>query len=133
MSTIDPDPARLPELLASLPAGVPIFMLNLLRFRAEAQYRDGTPGGSGREAYARYAELTKERLAQVGAEILYFGNARAMIIAPPAEKWDAVLLVRYPSAEAFARMLAMPDYLAGTIHRTAALEDARLIATISAR
>jgi hypothetical protein len=39
-------------------------------------------------------------------------------------------LVKYPSVDAFMTILKMPDYLAATVHREAALEDSRLIATI---
>ena len=54
-------------------------------------------------------------------------NARVALIAPEQEHWDEVLLVRYPSPEAFLAMLADPEYRAATIHRTAALADSRLI------
>ena len=57
------------------------------------------------------------------------GEAHAALIAPPEERWDEVLLVRYPSVAAFVGMLQQHDYQAATVHRTAALEDARLIAT----
>jgi uncharacterized protein (DUF1330 family) len=52
------------------------------------------------------------------------------VIAPADEQWDQVLLVKYPSVDAFLTMIRMPDYLAATVHREAALEDSRLIATI---
>ena len=49
------------------------------------------------------------------------------VIAPEEEHWDEVLLVRYPSIQAFAKMLADPEYKEATKHRTAALAEARLI------
>jgi uncharacterized protein (DUF1330 family) len=52
------------------------------------------------------------------------------VIAPEDETWDQIFLVKYPSVDAFMTMLKMPDYLAATVHREAALEDSRLIATI---
>jgi uncharacterized protein (DUF1330 family) len=130
MKTIDPDPQKLPGLLAALPAGTPLVMLNLLRFRAVAQYRDGPADYSGREAYRRYSEVALRKLAEVGAEVIYVGAAQGALIAPPEECWDEVLLVRYPNAAAFAAMLAMPDYREATRHRSAALDDARLVATL---
>ncbi len=44
------------------------------------------------------------------------------------DRWEEVLLVRYPSKEAFASMLADPEYREATRHRTAALHEARLVA-----
>ena len=130
MKTIDPDLQKLPALLAALPAGAPIVMLNLLRFREVAQYRDGPADYSGREAYRRYSEVALRKLAEVGAEVIYVGAAQGALIAPPEEDWDEVLLVRYPNAAAFMAMLAMPDYREATRHRSAALDDARLVATL---
>lgn len=128
--TIDPVPGEFPALLAGLPKNTPIVMLNLLRFSALAHYRDGVPRGSGREAYARYAEVALRKVREVGGTPIFLGAVQAGLICPDDECWDDVLLVRYPSSDAFISMLAMPDYLEATRHRTAALDDARLIATV---
>ena len=130
MKTVDPIASRLPAILASIPADTPIVMLNLLRFRERAQYRDGTSDCSGREAYARYSAVAIKKLSEIGARPVFVAKTAAMVIAPPEEIWDEVLLVRYPSVAAFSAMLAMPDYQAATAHRTAALDDARLIASV---
>ena len=50
------------------------------------------------------------------------------MIGPSDEAWDEVLLVQYPSRKAFLTMAGNPEYLACTVHRTAALADSRLIA-----
>jgi hypothetical protein len=52
-----------------------------------------------------------------------------MLLGPPEERWDLALLVRYPSKVAFLALVSNPDYQNITVHRTAALEDSRLIAT----
>lgn len=131
MKTIDPDLHRLPAIFAGIPQGVPIVMVNLLRFRETALYKGVPADYSGREAYRRYSEVALAQLAKIGAGVIYLGAARGALIAPPDEAWDEVLLVRYPSIQAFMGMLADPDYRACTKHRTAALEDARLIATVA--
>jgi uncharacterized protein (DUF1330 family) len=134
--TIDPVASQLPGILAALPQDRPLVMLNLLRFSEQARYRHSRGPGetpcSGREAYARYAEVAEKKVQAVGGQVVYMGRVKGLLIAPPDEHWDEVLLVRYPSASAFAAMLAMPDYMAATRHRTAALDDARLIATVEA-
>jgi uncharacterized protein (DUF1330 family) len=38
-----------------------------------------------------------------------------------------MFLVEYPSLQAFATMVTSPDYQKVAIHRTAALQDSRLI------
>ena len=127
-SIIDPNPATLPDIMASLPDDTPIVMLNLLRFRQTARYKEGEASYSGREAYQKYSEVAFGKVQGVGDEMVWKGRALAGVIAPQEEQWDSVLLVRYPSKQAFMSMLADPEYREATKHRTAALEEARLIA-----
>jgi hypothetical protein len=49
------------------------------------------------------------------------------LIGPDSERWDAVLLVQQDSTAAFMAFASNPEYLAGIGHRTAALEDSRLL------
>ena len=94
-------------------------MLNLLRFRE-----------GGRDSYAAYAEaLTTRFLARYGGEVLYAGDGSTALVADDGQSWDAVLLVRYPSREAFTRMVADPEYQQVTHLRTEALTEAVLQAT----
>lgn len=120
------------SLLGMLPKDIPVVMVNLLRFRDTALYPQGSSfeNCSGRQAYKRYMDTAVEKLNQVGAKPIWMSKVLAGVIAPAEERWDQVLLVRYPSVESFMTMISMPDYLAATVHREAALEDSRLIATI---
>jgi uncharacterized protein (DUF1330 family) len=99
--------------------GGPIVMLNLLKFKED-----------GRRSYEQYAGRTGPFLAEVGGELLYAGDASATLVAPSSHDWDMVLLVRYPSREAFCRMVANPDYQAITHLRSEALDAAVLQATV---
>jgi uncharacterized protein (DUF1330 family) len=114
---VDPTGADLKRYLAEDPGG-PVVMLNLLRFAPD-----------GRESYDRYAREIRPFLEKVGAQLVYFGDCSTILVAPDGHEWDAVLLVRYPSREAFSRMVADPDYQQITGLRTAALSDAILQAT----
>ena len=110
----------------------PVVMLNLLRFRAVADYRehpDLEPPEpiSGAEAYRRYVENTLPILSKVGSEILFRASGGAALIGPSDERWDLVVLVRHQSAQAFLGFAQDPAYLAGAGHRIAALADSRLI------
>ena len=101
-------------------SGGPVVMLNLLR------YAEG-----GRELYARYAEALRETfLPRYGAEVLYAGEGSTALGAESGQQWDAVLVVRYPSRQAFSDMVADPDYQQVTQWRTAALTEAVLQATV---
>ncbi|HWS74276.1 MAG TPA: DUF1330 domain-containing protein [Quisquiliibacterium sp.] len=130
MSSIDPTPAAFKALFTAFPPGVPVVMLNMLRFRERAEYAPGAgePPRSGREAYAEYTTRAMERVQAVGGRKLWGGAALHAVIAPEGEAWDEVFLVEYPSTEAFMNMVRAPEYQAFTHHRTAALADSRLIA-----
>jgi uncharacterized protein (DUF1330 family) len=118
--------------LAALPGeDGAIVMINLLRYRERAVYPDGFEAEpcSGREAYGRYGEVALQRIGTVGGSILWMGGVAATVIAPEGEGWDDAVLVQYPSRQAFLEMIAQPEYQAAAPHRSAALEDSRLIAT----
>lgn len=132
MKTIDPVPGAFGKTLAGIPKGVPIVMLNLLKFREQAQYLDASePPCSGREAYERYGSRAIGAVKAIGGEVLWYGSAVGSLIAPPDESWDEILLVRYPSIDAFVKIMMASEYQAFAKHRTAALEDARLVATVA--
>jgi uncharacterized protein (DUF1330 family) len=116
---VDPGGADLKRYLAEDPGG-PVVMLNLLRFQ---------PDG-GRARYAEYAEHFRRTAAPFGAEVLYLGDGSTALVAEPGQSWDAVLLVRYPSRQAFSDMVRDPAYGAGAHLRTEALQEAVLQATV---
>lgn len=95
----------------------PFVMLNLLKFKKEG----------GREAYLRYIKESGPYVKGVGAEVLYFGKANELLNG--AETWDVVMLVKYPSRNAFLEMANNPDYLKVHEYREEALERAVLYAT----
>ena len=116
---IDPTGQDLKRYLAEDPGG-PVVMLNLLRFR---------PDG-GREGYAAYVEHFRRTSSPFGAEVLYMGAGSSVLVAEPGQAWDAVLLVRYPSRQAFSDMVRDPAYQQGAHLRTSALSEAVLQATV---
>ena len=107
----------------------PITMLNLLRFRAEAEYPAGFEAEpcSGEQAYRRYAEGALGVMERVGGRPIWGAPAGQSVIAPDGESWDEVFLVYYPSRSAFLEMATDESYLEVVTHRTAALADSRLI------
>jgi len=130
MGSITPRPDQLQEAIAGVPRGVPVVMLNMLRFRKTAAYPDGRPSISGKEAYARYSAEASRQVAKVGGSLVWIGNAQGALIGPPEEHWDQIFLVRYPSIEAFIEMIGSAAYQDIVVHRSSALEDSRLIVTL---
>jgi hypothetical protein len=114
----------------------PVVMLNLLRFRAVADYSatpELAPAApiSGEAAYRRYVEHTRPFLERSGGEVLFHGRGGAFLIGPSDERWDAAMLVRQASAASFLAFASDPAYLSGIGHRTAALEDSRLLPLVA--
>lgn len=116
----------------SRPPSGPVVMLNLLRFRAEADYSahpalaPATPR-SGAEAYDLYIQHTTPFLRESGGEVTFLGAGGEFLIGPSGERWDLVLLVRHQSAESFLAFASNETYLGGLGHRLAAIEDSRLL------
>ncbi len=94
----------------------PIIMINLLKFKTDG----------GRESYARYSEGLQESFQRIGGQIIEGGDTIMTVIGN--EEWDEVLVVRYPSIDAFIEMQRDKGYQAAVPFRTEAMEDSRLIA-----
>lgn len=125
---IDPTRESIKRFAEEFPAGQPVVMLNLLRFREQAAYADpAAQPCTGRAAYAEYSRLIEPILAGVGAQVVWVGKSFGSLIAPPGEEWDEVLLVQYPAKDAFLGMIRSEAYRAIVHHRTAALADSRLV------
>ena len=113
-----------------------ITMLNLLRFRAEADYsqyealRPSTPI-TGRAAYERYLAGIRPCFAQFGSRIIYQGTSAEFLIGPTEERWDMVLLVEHPSVAQFMALAQDAAFLQQAGHRVAAVADSRLLPSVT--
>jgi uncharacterized protein (DUF1330 family) len=106
--------------LAARPADAPVVMVNVLKFK--------TPGGL--ESYRRYGQEVVPHLQRVGATIRYTGTALAFVIGDGERPWwDAILIVEYPTPQAFIDMVTSAEYATVHEHRAAGLERGDLIAT----
>jgi uncharacterized protein (DUF1330 family) len=106
--------------LAARPPDAPVVMVNLLKFK---------PVG-GPERYLQYGVGVAPHLQRVGATVLYAGEAPAMVIGDGERPWwDAIVVVQYPTPQAFIDMVTTEEYATVHEHRTAALERGDLIAT----
>jgi hypothetical protein len=70
----------------------PVVMLNMLKFKDRQHYF---------ETYLPAFRKVTETLGIPDVKVRLVGNVVANILAPENEVWDAILLVEYPSAQAF--------------------------------
>ena len=110
----------------------PVVMLNLLRLRDVADYSANPELApdqpiSGAEAYDRYIAHTLPHLADSGGSLLFLGEGGPFLIGPEGERWDRAMLVQQSSVGAFMAFADNQAYLQGLGHRTAAVEDSRLL------
>ena len=110
-----------------------IAMLNLLKFREKAIYKDGRSEDiSGREAYMRYANAMTKIVEREGGRILFTGRIAGLVIGAVEKMWDVAAIMEYPSRAAFQRIVTLPEVQEIGVHREAGLEGQLLIMTESA-
>jgi uncharacterized protein (DUF1330 family) len=133
MDHIAPLPEQLKAFIELVSDDTPIVMINLLKFRDHANYPpdSGFTPCTGREAYQRYAAAAGPIIGKLGGGLQWVADVKCVVIGPVSESWDEALLVKYPTRKSFMDMVAMPEYQKIGVHRTAALNDSRLIATVS--
>ena len=136
MRTVEIDTEAVLSAADVISKDVPIFMINLLRYKEQADYGERTdfPACSGREAYfQRYVPAfnkvaMSERIEEI--KVFFVGDVLAHLVAPSDEQWDDVAIVEYPDFAAFRRLIESRQYASeADYHRKAALEDWRLIVT----
>ncbi len=119
MSGLEPTPEQFAA-LAARPADEPVVMVNLLKFKPE----------SGLESYLQYGREVVPHLERVGATLRYAGGAPAVVIGDGEQPWwDAILIVEYPTPQAFIDMVTTQEYAKVHEHRAAGLDRGDLIAT----
>lgn len=92
----------------------PVVMLNLLRFK---------PDG-GQERYAEYGAAVAPLLEKAGGRVVFLGEGAEPLLGDGS--WDSVLLVEYPTRQAFLEMISSAEYQAIGHLRTEALEKGEL-------
>jgi uncharacterized protein (DUF1330 family) len=106
--------------LAARPADAPVVMVNLLKFKPEG----------GVESYLQYGQEVVPHLERVGAKLRYAGGAPSVVIGEGERPWwDVILIVEYPTPQAFIDMVTTQEYAKVHEHRAAGLERGDLIAT----
>jgi uncharacterized protein (DUF1330 family) len=114
------------DFVRSLPDDGPVVMVNLVRFRAKSTDGDGT----GWDAYLRYSKMTMPLIKVVGGTVLWAGDAEGFSYGSYAGGcWNYVVLVRYPSRQAFLEMVESDAYASANVHRDNGVDDHLIVAT----
>src|SRR5262245_55606216 len=92
----------------------PVFMLNLLEFK---------PDG-GAERYTEYGAAVAPLLEGVGGRPVFAGRPAESLIGEG--DWDMMVLVEYPTRQAFLDMASSPEYQKIAHLRTESLERSEL-------
>lgn len=96
-----------------------VWMLNLMKYKAVADYGDGTTSTiSGREADDIYAPTAI--LADLGATVPLFGDVTRQLT--DAVAWERIAIVRYPSRASFFAMQDREDFQKQYVHKEAGME-----------
>jgi hypothetical protein len=116
----------------AIPPGQPVYMLNMLRFRAQAAYEPGFEASpcTGRQAWdERYRPAFRRLAAGRPVARLFAGAALARLAGPQGEYWDDVAINEYGDFAVFRAIVDTEVYRREIApHRHAALEDFRLYA-----
>lgn len=99
----------------------PIFMVNLMKYHAVAQYAtQDSPGKSlsGREADERYNPVSI--LSKIGATIVFVGDVISNHVGD--EDWDRIAVVRYPTRKSFIEMQNRKDFGEKHVHKAAGMQ-----------
>lgn len=121
-----PTPEQIQTLLTG-PADTPVVMVNLLRFKPQADAPD--EGVSGEEAYRRYAAQMRTFVESQGGRFVWIGRVDSQVIGAGGEGFHMIGLVEYPSRQAFLAIATDPHVQEIGVHRAAGLESQWLIAT----
>ena len=116
----------------AIPSGQPVYMLNLLRYRAQARYEGGFDAApcSGREAFhERYRPAFRRLAAGKPLVRIFSGPVLASLVGAQGERWDEAAINEYGDFAVFRSIVDSEAYRREAApHRHAALEDFRLFA-----
>jgi hypothetical protein len=133
MGAIECTRDALEEAAKTLGDAGPVYMINLVRYRDQADYGTTSelPPCSGREAYfQRYAPAFNKLAQDEDYGLFWVGNVQGVLVGAQGTRWDDVVIVRYSNFKALRRILENPAYEAEAApHRRAALADWHFIAT----
>ena len=124
------NPEQIRQMMEAGPAG-PIFMVDLLKFKERAEYKDGRPTDlSGRDAYMIYGRAVTDLLPKFGGRAIFGGDVTFLTLGQVEELWDEVAIAAYPNRRAMLEMSLSPEWQEIAVHRDAGLKGQLNIETV---
>lgn len=109
----------------------PIYMVNLLKFKDKAEYKDGRPTDlSGRDAYMIYGRAVAELLPKFGGRAVFAADVTFLTLGQVEELWDEVAIATYPNRRAMMEMSMSKEWREIAVHREAGLKGQLNIETV---
>lgn len=131
-NSVYPNEAQIKGFAEPGPEG-PIYMVNLLKFKAKAEYPDERATNlSGAQAYAIYGEAVSKLITEFGGAAMFSARVERLMLGEVEELWDMVAIAMYPSRAAMMNMMRSPTMQAIGIHRAAGLAGQLNIETTDA-
>ncbi len=113
------------DFMQNYPSETPLVMLNILKFREKAEGSEE----SGEEAYRRYGRNVHPLMVKYGGKVLWAGKVNNTIIGDLEDQPDQILIVSWPSKEAFVAFSTSDEYKPVGKDRKIALVYGGLLAT----
>jgi uncharacterized protein (DUF1330 family) len=118
-NAVYPNREKLMELVNSKDTS-PIVMVNLLKFRDIAEYKDGRDE-------MRYGAKMQPLVESRGGRFLVSAALKEVVIGEVEGLWDVVALMEYPSAAEFVAIASSPEVAEIGVDREAGLAGQLLI------
>lgn len=100
----------------------PITVINFFKLRETALYPAGVDlGGSGKDAFNRYATVSVPSMQSTGGEFLFVGPVEGGFMGKQ-DDWDIAAIGHYPNTTALLSLFEIEAYRDCYIHRAAACE-----------
>ena len=106
----------------------PIYMVNFMKYKAVAEYRDPSAAGSdisGKDADDKYAPV--DVLERIGAHVAFHGT---VVAQGCAGEWDRMGIVKYPTRRSFIDMQNRPDFQEKYVHKEAGMDYTIVMGTL---
>ena len=129
INQVTPSKEEFVDFIKNYPSQTPITMVNILKFKEISGNGDET----GKEAYLRYSKNMVPFIEKAEGKVIWMGNIHRTIIGDYDAQPDMVLIVSYPSKEAFIDMSTSPEYAEVSKDRKIALEYGPLLVSSTVR
>lgn len=124
------DPERVRQMMEPGPSK-PIYMVNLLKFKDKAEYKDGRETSlTGREAYMIYGRAVTQLLPKFGGKGVFAADVSFLTLGQVEELWDEVAIAMYPNRRAMVEMSMSREWREIAVHRDAGLKGQLNIETV---